>query len=124
VDAWCDDGGMDGVKEFKLPYGDTELHIAVVSGLANAESVLKRVAAGEEFHFIEIMACPGGCVMGGGQPADGTKVQRAAVRTKGLYAADGDMAIKKSNENPLMDVFYNGFFKGKAHELLHNHHEE
>jgi NADH-quinone oxidoreductase subunit G len=61
--------------------------------------------------------------MGGGQPTDGTKVQRAACRTKGLYAADGDMVIKKSNENPLMDVFYNGYFKGKAHELLHNHHE-
>ena len=61
--------------------------------------------------------------IGGGQPTDGTKVARSAARTKGLYAADGDMAIKKSNENPLMDVFYNGYFKGKAHELLHNHHE-
>ena len=58
--------------------------------------------------------------MGGGQPVYGTKVRRAETRTKGLYEADGGMAIKKSNENPLMDVFYNGYFKGKAHELLHN----
>jgi NADH-quinone oxidoreductase subunit G len=86
--------------------------------------VLESIKSGEkEYHFIEVMACPGGCVMGGGQPLTGTKVQRAETRTKGLYAADGDMVIKKSNENPLMDVFYNGYFKGKAHELLHNHHE-
>jgi iron only hydrogenase large subunit-like protein len=67
------------------------------------------------------MACPGGCVMGGGQPVGSTKAVCAEARTRGLYAADGDMAIKKSDENPLMDLFYNGFFKGKAHELLHNH---
>ena len=59
---------------------------------------------------------------GGGQPTDGTKVQRAQTRTTGLYAADGDMAIKKSNENPLMDVFYNSPMAAKAHDLLHNHH--
>ena len=61
--------------------------------------------------------------MGGGQPADGARSVRKETRTRGLYAADGDMAIKKSNDNPLMDVFYNGYFKGKAHELLHNPHE-
>jgi len=86
--------------------------------------VLESVKSGEkEYHFIEVMACPGGCVMGGGQPVYGTKVRRAETRTKGLYEADGGMAIKKPNENPLMDVFYNGYFKGKAHELLHNPHE-
>ena len=60
--------------------------------------------------------------MGGGQPIDGTKVKRLATRTAGLYDADGSMAIKKSNENPLVDVFYNGPFKDKIHDLLHNHH--
>ena len=100
------------------------MKICVTSGLANARQVLEDVKAGrKEYHFIEVMACPGGCVMGGGQPTGGTKVARAEARTKGLYAADGDMVIKKSNENPLMEVFYNGYFKGKAHELLHNHHE-
>ena len=116
--------GSEGIKEFTVPYNGIDVKICVASGLANARKVLEAVKSGEkEFHFIEIMACPGGCVMGGGQPIGGTKVQRAQTRTKGLYAADGEMVIKKSNENPLMDIFYNGYFKGKAHELLHNHHE-
>ena len=120
--AECGVRGDAGIKEFTVPYNGIDVKICVASGLANARQVLEDVKAGrKEYHFIEIMACPGGCVMGGGQPVDGTKVQRAETRTRGLYAADGDMAIKKSDENPLMDVFYNGFFKGKAHELLHNH---
>ena len=116
--------GSEGIKEFTVPYNGIDVKICVASGLANARKVLEAVKSGEkEYHFIEIMACPGGCVMGGGQPIHGTKVTRAETRTKGLYAADGEMVIKKSNENPLMDIFYNGYFKGKAHELLHNHHE-
>ena len=116
--------GSEGIKEFVVPYNGIDVKICVVSGLANARKVLEAVKAGEkEYHFIEVMACPGGCVMGGGQPIHGTKATRAATRTKGLYAADGEMVIKKSNENPLMDIFYNGYFKGKAHELLHNPHE-
>ena len=123
--AECGVRGDKGIKEFTIPYNGIDVKICVASGLANAREVLESVKSGEkEYHFIEIMACPGGCVMGGGQPTDGTKVTRAATRTQGLYAADGDMAIKKSNENPLLDVFYNGFFKGKSHELLHNPHSE
>ncbi len=122
--ADCGVRGDQGIKEFTIPYNGIDVKICVVSGLANARKVLEAVKSGEkEYHFIEVMACPGGCVMGGGQPIGGTKVLRAETRTKGLYAADGDMVIKKSNENPLMDVFYNGYFKDKAHELLHNHHE-
>ena len=122
--AECGVRGDAGIKEFTIPYNGIDVKICVTSGLANARKVLEAVKSGEkEYHFIEVMACPGGCVMGGGQPLTGTKVQRAEFRTKGLYAADGDMVIKKSNENPLVDVFYNGYFKGKAHELLHNHHE-
>ncbi len=116
--------GDQGIKEFSVDYKGIEVKICVASGLANARKVLESVKSGEkEYHFIEVMACPGGCVMGGGQPTDGTKAARAAARTKGLYEVDGTMAIKKSNENPLMDVFYNGYFKGKAHALLHTHHE-
>ena len=123
--ADCGVRGDQGIKEFTVPYNGIDVKICVASGLANARQVLESIKSGEkEYHFIEVMACPGGCVMGGGQPIGGTKVQRSETRTKGLYAADGDMVIKKSNENPLMDVFYNGYFKGKAHELLHNHHEE
>ena len=122
--AECGVRGDQGIKEFTVPYNGIDVKICVVSGLANARKVLESVKSGEkEYHFIEVMACPGGCVMGGGQPIGGTKAKRAETRTRGLYAADGDMAIKKSDENPLMDLFYNGYFKGKAHELLHNHHE-
>ena len=122
--AECGARGDEGIKEFSVPYNGLDVKICVASGLANARKVLESVKSGEkEYHFIEVMACPGGCVMGGGQPVYGTKVRRVETRTRGLYEADGGMAIKKSNENPLMDVFYNGYFKGKAHELLHNPHE-
>ena len=121
--ADCGVRGDEGIREFTVPYNGIDVKICVASGLANARAVLEAVKSGEkEYHFIEVMACPGGCVMGGGQPIGGTKVQRIEARTQGLYRADGQMAIKKSNENPLMDVFYNGYFKDKAHELLHNHH--
>jgi NADH-quinone oxidoreductase subunit G len=123
--AECGVRGDAGIKEFTIPYNGIDVSICVASGLANARKVLESVKSGEkQYHFIEVMACPGGCVMGGGQPTDGTKVQRATTRTSGLYAADGDMAIKKSNENPLMDVFYNSPMAAKAHDLLHNHHHE
>ena len=93
----------------------------MASGLANARKVLDSVKSGEKhYHFIEVMACPGGCVMGGGQPIYGTKEVRRETRRQGLYNADSDMVIKKPHENPLMDVFYEGYFKGMAHELLHN----
>ena len=121
--AQCGVRGDDGIKEFTVPYNGIDVKICVVSGLANARKVLEAIKSGEKsYHFIEVMACPGGCVMGGGQPLNGTKVVRAETRTRGLYAADGDMPVKKSNENPLLDEFYNGYFKGKAHELLHNPH--
>jgi NADH-quinone oxidoreductase subunit G len=123
--AECGVRGDDGIKEFTIPYNGIDVKICVASGLANARTVLENVKSGaKEYHFIEIMACPGGCVMGGGQPVTGTKVQRAATRTTGLYAADGDMAIKKSNENPLMDVFYNSPMAAKAHDLLHVPHHK
>ena len=122
--ADCGVRGDEGIREFTVPYNGMDVKICVASGLANARAVLESVKSGEkEYHFIEVMACPGGCVMGGGQPTRGVKVQRAATRTAGLYAADGSMAIKKSDENPLMDVFYNGPFKDKIHDLLHSRHE-
>ena len=122
--ADCGVRGDQGIREFTVPYNGLEVRICVASGLANARKVLEAVKSGEKaYHFIEVMACSGGCVMGGGQPADGARSVRKETRTRGLYAADGDMAIKKSNDNPLMDVFYNGYFKGKSHELLHNPHE-
>ena len=127
LDAIADCGvrGEEGIREFIVPYKGMEVRMCVASGLENARKVLDAVKSGEKsYHFIEVMACPGGCVMGGGQPIYGTKATRVTTRRAGLYAADGNMAIKKSNENPLMDVFYNGPFKDKTHELLHTSHHE
>ena len=109
--------GSEGIKEFTVPYGDKELKIAVVSGLGNAETVLERVKAGEHFDFIEVMACPGGCVNGGGQPYAGK--DGCADRTRGLYEADRLQSIRRSEENPIMTSIYQDIIKGKAHELLH-----
>ena len=113
--------GSDGIKEATIPYNGMDVKICVASGLANARKVMDQVRSGEkEYHLIEVMACPGGCVMGGGQPTRLDHTPAAPARTDGLYSADRGMALKKSNENPLMDVFYEGYFKGMAHELLHN----
>ena len=121
----CGVRGKEGIREFTVPYKGIDVNICVASGLANARKVLESVKSGEKnYHFIEVMACPGGCVMGGGQPIYGTKATRVETRRQGLYNADSDMVIKKPHENPLMDVFYNGPFKDKTHELLHTSHHE
>ena len=119
--AKCGIRGEEGIKEATIPYNGIDVKICVASGLANARKVMEQVQSGEkEYHLIEVMACRRGCIMGGGQPIPAGPRHKAA-RAAGLYSADGSMVIKKSDENPLMDVFYNGYFKGKAHELLHNH---
>ena len=119
--AECGIRGEEGIKEATIPYNGMDVKICVVSGLANARKVMEQVESGEkEYHLIEVMACRRGCIMGGGQPIPAGPRHKAA-RAAGLYKADKDQIIRKSDENPLMDVFYNGYFKGKAHELLHNH---
>ena len=109
--------GTQDIKEFTVPYGEKELKIAVVSGLGNVESVLERVQAGEHFDFIEVMACPGGCINGGGQPYAGKN--GCKERSDGLYQADRLLSIRRSEENPVMTTIYQDIIKGKAHELLH-----
>ncbi len=112
--------GSEGVRELEVPYGEAMLHIAVASGLGNAEKVIERMKNGEHFDFIEIMACPGGCVCGGGQPF--ATVQDQKERGKGLYEADRQLSIRRSEENPLMTSVYHDIIKGKVHELLHVHY--
>lgn len=121
LSAIADSGvrGEAGIKEVEIPFGDGVLKICVVSGLANARTVMDAVKRGEkQYDLIEVMACRRGCIMGGGQPIPAGPRHKAA-RAKGLYEDDRNRIIKKSDENPLMDVFYNGMFRGKAHELLH-----
>jgi len=109
--------GMDGIKEFKLMYGERELHIVVVSGLNNAETVIQRLKSGEKIDFIEVMACPGGCINGGGQPFAMESEKRA--RGTGLYKADRLQSIRRSAENPILKNVYSEIIKDRAHELLH-----
>lgn len=109
--------GMNGVKETTVLVGEKEVRIAIVSGLKNASDLIQRIKDGDHYDFIEIMACPGGCVSGAGQPyvPDAEK----ATRGKGLYSSDKLCSIKRSEENPLMMSLYSGLLKGKVHDLLH-----
>ncbi len=109
--------GMEGVKEATVKIGDMEVRLAVVSGLGNASGLIERIKNGEHYDFVEVMACPGGCVSGAGQPFAAASVKEK--RGKGLYSADKLSNIKRSEENPLMMSLYNGILKGRVHELLH-----
>lgn len=113
--------GMDGIKALELPMGDKTLRIGVVSGLNNAEQLIERIESGEEhFDFVEVMACPGGCIGGAGQPFSFSKVKEE--RMKGLYKDDKVTEIKRSQENPMITSLYNGLLKDRSHELLHVHY--
>jgi NADH-quinone oxidoreductase subunit G len=109
--------GMEGVKEAAIMVGNREVKIAVVSGLKNASDLLERVKQGEKYDFIEVMACPGGCVGGAGQPF--VSAAERENRGKGLYLTDKVNYIKRSEESPLTMPLYNGILKGRVHELLH-----
>lgn len=109
----------NGIREFTIRHGDGELHAAVVSGLRNADMVLNAIRdGGKSYDFVEFMACPGGCIMGGGQPVSSVGSPFRARRDS-LYEADINMQIKKTSENPLLDTLYATLLKGREHELLH-----
>ena len=110
--------GMEGVKETRVPYRDSELAIAIVSGLNNADALIQRILSGEaHYDFVEVMACPGGCVSGAGQPYVSSSAK--AERGSGLYAADRVASVKRSEENALVQSLYGDVLKGRVHELLH-----
>ncbi len=120
--------GTDGIKRATYKLGDLELKVAVTSGTANAKKLLKAVEAGEEeLHFIEVMACPGGCVNGGGQPIQPAAIHNTmdlrAVRASVLYNDDKNEDLRKSHENSAVKKLYEEYFENpgshKAHEILH-----
>lgn len=120
--------GTDGIKEANLTVAGTEVKVAVVSGLGNARKLLNDVRDGKaNYHFIEVMACPGGCVTGGGQPIVDSSVRMdidlKAKRAAGLYAEDASLPVRKSHENPDIKLLYSEFLEKpgshKSHELLH-----
>lgn len=120
--------GTDGIKEATVTLGGKPVRVAVASGLGNARKLLESIRSGEKsYEFVEIMACPGGCVTGGGQPICHSKtymdVDVKAERAKALYAEDKNLPIRKSHENPDVKKIYDEFLEKpgshKAHELLH-----
>ena len=115
--------GEEGLKEVEFDYNGRTIRAAVVSGLGNANNLMKRIQKGEvQYDFVEVMACRRGCIMGGGQPVPVDPESRIA-RSKGIYDTDINTQIKKSNENPLVQSLYDGLLKGKTHELLHRNLE-
>ncbi|MEE1374339.1 MAG: [FeFe] hydrogenase, group A [Clostridia bacterium] len=115
--------GEEGLKEVEFDYNGRTIRAAVVSGLGNANNLMKRIQKGEvQYDFVEVMACRRGCIMGGGQPVPVDPESRIA-RSKGIYDTDINTQIKKSNENPLVQSLYDGLLKGKTHELLHRNFE-
>ncbi|MPN50240.1 Iron hydrogenase 1 [bioreactor metagenome] len=120
--------GLEGVKEATYKIGDLTVNVAVASGLSNARKVLDAVKSGEKnYHLIEIMACPGGCINGGGQPLQPDYVKnREDIREKrmnALYDQDQAMTLRKSHESPVVQALYKDFFEKpnshKSHEILH-----
>ena len=113
--------GMEGTKEYTLHQGQKDIKIAVVSGLKNADNLIRKIKSGEvHYDLIEVMACPGGCINGGGQPF--TSYENKVKRGEELYSIDKMTSIKYSSANPEMADLYNGILKGRSHELLHVHY--
>lgn len=120
--------GTDGIKEASYTVNGMEVKVCVVSGLANANTIMEKVKNGTaDYHFIEIMGCPGGCVNGGGQPIQHAVVRNfvdlRARRAAALYEADKDMPLRKSHESEAVRRLYAEFLgepgSHKAHEVLH-----
>lgn len=125
--------GTKGIKEATLNIAGKDIRIAVAHGLGNARELLESIRSGEkQYEFVEIMACPGGCVTGGGQPICSAKtymnVDVKKERARALYAEDEEATLRKSHENPDIKLLYSEFFEKpgshKSHELLHTHYKK
>ena len=129
--------GMEGVRDAQVTIKGAKpewsflegatLKVAIAHGLANAKQLMKAVKSGEkEYHFIEVMGCPGGCLGGGGQPIPTSQDIRDA-RAKAIYEEDADMPLRKSHENPEIQAIYSDFLgeplSHKSHDLLHTHYK-
>ena len=118
--------GEKKIKEATLNVAGKEVKIAVASGLANARKIMEQIKKGESpYHFVEIMACPGGCVMGGGQPIKSSKVTSSVdvrkLRANALYEIDEKSTIRKSHENPVMKQLYAEYLEKPGSHLAHKY---
>ncbi len=115
--------GLDSLKEAEMTFGDTTLRLAIVSGLAAAQELVEKIKAGEaDYHLVEVMACPGGCIGGGGYlPAKNAAVSEA--RQAGIHRVDTMLQMHNSQDNPYLKRLYNDVLgepnEGVAHEILH-----
>lgn len=124
--------GLEGIKEAEIAIGDLKVKVAVAHGTGNAKALLNKVRNGEaNYHFIEIMGCPGGCINGGGQPfvMDKNDVEESKIdRTNSIYNIDKSMPLRKSHLNPEVKALYDEYLEKPnshmAHELLHTHYEK
>ena len=125
--------GIEGIKEATVNIGGTDVNVAVANGTGNATKLLERVKSGEKnYTFLEVMACPGGCVNGGGQPIVSAQtkmdVDVRVERAKALYGEDVSKAVRKSHENEEIKQIYKDFLDKPgshlAHELLHTHYQK
>jgi NADH-quinone oxidoreductase subunit G len=111
----------EAIRELSVEHEGQVIRAAIVSGLRNADELIQRINGGEaHYDIIEVMACPGGCIMGGGQPDLGDVRERInSARRTGLYLADEDLNKSKSDDNKAMQKLYDTLLKGKEHKLLH-----
>lgn len=123
--------GTEGLKEASYTVAGMEIKVCAASGLKNARTVMEKIKNGTaDYHFVEIMACPGGCVNGGGQPVQPASVHNfvdlKGLRGKALYEADKNLPLRKSHENEAVKAVYAEYFEKpgshKAHEVLHTHY--
>ncbi len=122
--------GMENIKEATVKIKDLEVKVAVVHGTANASELLDKIRKGEaNYHFVEVMGCPGGCINGGGQPIimDKEKTEEVKkLRAQGLYSIDESRTRRKSHENPEIKTLYDEYLEKpnshKAHHILHTHY--
>ncbi len=125
--------GTAPIKEATYLVAGNTVRVAVASGLSNAETIIRQIQSGEKkYDFVEIMACPGGCVNGGGQPTLSDSIRNSVelkdARAKALYTADTCNTLRRSDDSPVMDMVYNDYFSfpnsPKAHKLLHTDYKE
>ena len=119
--------GMEGIRSASVDFDGLDIKIGIAHGLGNARKLLDDVRAGRsQYHAIEVMACPGGCIGGGGQPLHHGDASVLVARTKAIYQEDEGKVIRKSHENPYILKLYEEFLgeplSEKAHELLHTHY--
>lgn len=114
--------GLEGTKIAEITLGDKTLRVGVVNGLGNADTLIRKLQRGEEkLDFVEVMACPYGCIGGAGQPFGYRSVKED--RAQGMYKADKSAIVKRSCDNPtLINLYENGMLKERSHELLHVHY--